>query len=163
MPVIKKTELPEWANPQDESVMSPLWKTLVRKAVGVMGLDDPNSIMGTAAPMETPMISIYADKAAREAATNAFYQRVKEFAKAQGKPAIQKAGKWLVDNYPRVAAHMDIAPELASETSPYTAQIATQSPVRSPMAVKYSPSGLERSRSSYDALNTMAHEATHAA
>jgi hypothetical protein len=168
MPVIKKTELPEWANPQDESVMSPLWKTLVRKAVGVMGIDDPNSVMGTAAPMETPMISIYADKAAREAATNAFYQKIKEFAKANAVPNIQKAGKWLVDNYPRVAAHMTVSPELIDQVHPYTpvaqAVMSTESPVRSPMALKYSKAGVDASRAkSYDAVNTMAHEATHAA
>ena len=48
-PIIQKPQLPSWADPKQANENDPLYQTLLRKAVGVLGLDDPtSSIMGAA-------------------------------------------------------------------------------------------------------------------
>ena len=45
-------KLPAWADPDTQSVTDPLWSTLVKKAMGALGANDPASqAMGVAAPM----------------------------------------------------------------------------------------------------------------
>lgn len=51
-PVIKKPGLPNWADPETASVFDPLYETLIKKAVGALGIDDPTTaITSMASPM----------------------------------------------------------------------------------------------------------------
>lgn len=50
-PLLKPQPLPESIDPQNASVFDPLYKTLLRKATSMVGLDDPvNSVMTAASP-----------------------------------------------------------------------------------------------------------------
>lgn len=56
MPVIKVPSLPESVDPAQASVFDPLYKTLMRKATSLAGLDDPQSmVMQSLAP--SPLIA----------------------------------------------------------------------------------------------------------
>lgn len=48
------SSLPWWADPAKESVTDPLWSTMIKKAVHLTGLDDPNTaVFGMANPLAT--------------------------------------------------------------------------------------------------------------
>ena len=49
-PIIQKPSLPYWADPQTESVTDPLYQRLIKRAMGISGMDDPNTIMGVGGP-----------------------------------------------------------------------------------------------------------------
>jgi len=51
MPLIPNPPFPSWADPNQANSQDPLYQTLLRKAVGVFGLNDPTAaVMGAAAP-----------------------------------------------------------------------------------------------------------------
>jgi hypothetical protein len=53
-PVIQKPTLPGWMDPAQASVFDVPGQGLLRKVVGLLGLDDPNQVMGVAGtPLET--------------------------------------------------------------------------------------------------------------
>lgn len=53
-PVIKTPQLPGWADPETASVFDPLHETLIKKAVGALGINDPMTAL--TAPM-APMMA----------------------------------------------------------------------------------------------------------
>lgn len=114
------------------------------------------------------LISIYKNKAAREAATEAFKASANQL---QFPIRIADAADWFASKYPRVAAHMRINPEVLSGQSSHTpsggfaANIQTPpGKVTEPMTVNFSRRGLDALDLDPDAaFDMMAHEGTHAA
>lgn len=51
MPNFMPPKLPAWADPDTQSVTDPLWSILLKKALGALGANDPNQIMGVGMPM----------------------------------------------------------------------------------------------------------------
>jgi hypothetical protein len=139
-------------------------------------------------PLAAPMVSIYKDasgvpsKALREEGLQRFrdsaqtlYDRLYNSSTDITHRAMNnfaEAADWLAMRYPRVAAHMRIAPELVEQPSGvagsnFLAHIRTPvGKVRDPMVVEYSTNGFKANDgrlADNGAYNTMAHEATHAA
>lgn len=52
-PVVAKPQLPTWADPANASVFDMPGQGLLRKVVGLLGLDDPNQVMAFGTPLET--------------------------------------------------------------------------------------------------------------
>lgn len=155
-PIITAKPLPEWADPNKASESDPLYQTLLRKAVGWSGVNDPESaMMGIA----SPLVSIYKDKAAREAG-GAIY---KEMAEKLG-PKVNEALLYFENRYPRVAAHLRpkamSAAELGSDTARGVA-VVPNGKVTKPITIGISPAGA--SKSLPDVVNTVFHEGTHGA
>ena len=131
----------------------------LKSAGRFLGLDDPNSVMTVAAPLEAPLVSMYKDAAARAAGTQAFLDSAKEFAKNNFAPKVQEAAEYLASKYPRVAAHMKVSPEMDPMTTAQ-AYIDWRQPAPYPMTYGINASQVGPT---YNAYNTIAHEATHAA
>lgn len=55
-PAIKPTQLPWWADPQQTSVMDPLWVQVARRTASLTGLDDPQSAVMQGAT-GTPLVA----------------------------------------------------------------------------------------------------------
>ncbi len=51
-PLIAKPQIPSWADPQGASVFDVPGQGLLRKVVGLLGLDDPNQVMAFGTPLE---------------------------------------------------------------------------------------------------------------
>ncbi len=51
-PLIAKPQIPAWADPQGASVFDVPGQGLLRKVVGLLGLDDPNQVMAFGTPLE---------------------------------------------------------------------------------------------------------------
>jgi hypothetical protein len=142
---------------------SPLWARLKGGLSGsleaaadmfVPGNDDPIP----AGVMPTPLISIYRDIAARQAATEAFRQS----AGRVGLPNLELAANTFADKYPRVAAHIQIHPELAPGV--VAAVGIPRWGVRKPLNMQVGAQGLEIfDDSPQGAMNAMFHEGTHTA
>ena len=109
-PILKPQPLPEWMDPQMESVTSPLWKQLTRRAVGLSGLDTPEGqIMQAAAPTVTPLVSIFKDMETgvpSKVLRSAYTERFKQAAKKLG-TNFSEAADAFAQRFPRVAAHMN--------------------------------------------------------
>lgn len=160
----KKTiPLPTWADPKQESVFDPLYQTMIKRAVSLSGLDDPQSQVMQAA-MPAPLISIYKDRMARSLGTRKFIESAQEFARKNINPHIENAAVAFAKKYPRVAAHMNLNPyaiDLADSTG---ARIAAQDKVRTPMEMEITRLGNAVSREDpAAAARFIFHEGTHAA
>lgn len=160
----KKTiPLPTWADPKQESVFDPLYQTMIKRAVSLSGLDDPQSQVMQAA-MPVPLISIYKDRMARSLGTRKFIESAQEFARKNINPHIENAAVAFAKKYPRVAAHMNLNPyaiDLADSTG---ARIAAQDKVRTPMEMEITRLGNAVSREDpAAAARFIFHEGTHAA
>ena len=171
MPKINpKATLPEWADPENASVFDPLYKTLIRKAVGLAGLDDPSSILQAATPTVSPLISIFKDKAAREAGGKVFQELIKKLPEK-----MQKGYNSFSESYPRIAAHMrpqTLPSHLAGHEGAGDAFIMPKaSKVTEPVPVYITKSGVKNATEGRFkhllgdnvAENTPFHEGTHVA
>lgn len=168
MPAMPKEalKLPYWADPDTESVTDPLWQTLVKKAVHLMGYDDPNmNAINSMMPMATPAVTIYKNAADRIAATQAFVDSAKKLG-----TNLSGAAEHMAQLYPRVAAHMRINGnpfEKAGAPSGMRNLASTEVPrgvVESPMTINFSPLALQRANASPEAgMESLAHEMTHGA
>lgn len=160
MPVYPKQPLPDWADPAQSSVMSPLFKQVARRAVSALGLDDPTSaIMQTAMP--SPLVSIYPDKVAREAGTNLFRTLANKLP-----DNLRASLNSLADEYPRIAAH--IKPRVSTTNlgnSSTAAFVVPQSGKMSrPAVMNFTKLGKSIAETNPDkAERFVRHEATHVA
>ena len=158
----------DWSN--DQSVMDPLYETLMKKAVSgvgeLMGAGDPASEvanlinpMGVAA---SPLVTIYKNKAARIPETARFIENARKL----GGEKLEEAAKWFAERWPRVAAHKDLitdtekiipgAPDAWAE--PMHGKPTQKVPVR------FSGKGLERAKNDVNfGQDVFAHEGTHVA
>lgn len=169
MPVMKMPDMiPDWADPKQASVMDPLYKTLARRAVSTLGLDDPsNMIMQAAAPNVMPLVSIFKDKAEREASTKMFKLTGSFMPDSVRKGMDRFAARW-----PRVAAHMDPA-VVPDEPSAYlngrvpAGYARTSNLPVTPAKIGITYKGLDSINNSADpakeAFELMKHEGTHVA
>lgn len=97
--------LPEWANPEQASVFDPLHETLIKRAVGTLGLEDPNTaIQSLMGPMGVPAGLISRVPLNRVPFLN---KRVLEMAKNAGlDQSVIDAIEFATKKYPRTLAHV---------------------------------------------------------
>lgn len=167
MPIkVVAPKLPEWADPDQASVFDPLTTQLIRRAVDIMGVKDPNQIMGMASPLEAaaPLVSIYPTKGIRAAATRRFLEAAKEFP-----PQLREALGSFAEGYPRIAAHMN---PIAGPQTNATAAATTGIPlgkVTRPLTVNFTPKGIAEAENIANlhvgslADEYVRHEGTHVA
>ncbi len=157
----------DWAH--DQSVMDPLYETLMKRAVSgvgdLVGAGDPASEVGNLMnPMgvaASPLVSIYKDKASRIIETGKFI----EAAKKLGGEKLEAAAKWFADNWPRTAAHKELTPETVDSLLGADAWVTPDyGKVKKKVPVTFSPEGLEKAKGS-EAVgrDLFAHEGTHVA
>jgi len=155
-PIITAKPLPEWADPNKTSESDPLYLTLLRKAVGLSGITDPESAM---MGMATPLVSIYKDKAAREFGGRVYKRLADKFS-----PTMREAFMQFEQKYPRVAAHMRpvrVTQEMMESPSALGMIEVPPDKVTKRMRVGIPPAG--QNQGYFDSLNTVFHEGTHAA
>lgn len=159
-------KLVEKLKPENESVFDPLHIQLLRKATGVFG--DPTDVVGQLAP--TPLVSIFKDKAAREASTTLFRNAGKILGSFSS--PLAEAVEQFATKYPRIAAHIDLRGTpmpIPPKNKAYgrTPDAVTQSVVgkvkdRIPIAI--TEGGINAiARSPNNAKRYLAHEGTHVA
>lgn len=146
--------------PEDESVFDSPTKRLVRGAARLLGVDSLEGEM-TQMVAPSPLVSIYADKLARKAATQSFLNS----AKAPALPKeVSQAANWLAERYPRVAAHMRINPLIDASEDAGAFINTPAGKVTSPMQVTITDKGVNQLKwNSGSIRDSLAHEATHAA
>ncbi len=158
----------DWAN--DQSVMDPLYETLLKKAVAgageLVGAGDPASEvanlinpMGVAA---SPLVSIYKDKAARIPETLKFIENARKL----GGEKLEEAAKWFAEQWPRVAAHKDLITDTEKVIggSPDAWAEPPSGRVMDKIPVRFSKKGLEKAQNDVAVgRNFLAHEGTHVA
>lgn len=168
--------VPDIMDPAQKSVFDPLYVTLMRRATGLLGLDDPNNVVtDQLSPMgvpASPLISIFKNKVAREAGTEAALQKAKRLP-----PRFRQGFNELAKKYPRIAAHMD-PKSIQNDFSqmPYTTGYIRPVPgkVKAPIEVGIPPYGQQLSQmgeitDQFEQLglpmakDVMRHEATHVA
>ena len=125
------------------------------------------------ASMLSPLITIYKDKAAREAATQAFIESVRDFAKHPDLPRVvsnawTSAGDAFAGRYPRIAAHVRQSPAiLPLEQGGKQAGASIMTPigeVTDPMRMYLHTGGVAAvERDPSEAYDFMFHEMGHAA
>ena len=127
------------------------------------GADDPLSgVYPTPVSPVAPLVSLFKDKAAREAGGTRFMESVKALPEA-----LQRAWETVAENYPRITSHMVIRDPAKVRPTPrrdsYNAVVGLHgvSNGRPGAPVTYGPSGLRKS--GLPALDTAYHEATHVA
>ena len=161
MPITTKVGLPTDVDPANASVFDPLWKTVARKAVGLMGWDDPNNqVLGVG----NPLVSIYPTKAEREVGTQVFKNSAQRFAN----PALTEATEWFANKYPRIAAHMRLqrAPlsSIINRPSAMAYVMNRAGRVASPETINMGVRiGQDIGENPNIARNIIAHEGTHVA
>lgn len=162
----------EWLKPENDSVMEHPLKRGLRSVVNtgqsILGLDDPNApFTGMMNPMETlakaplaGLITLFKNKAARLAATDAFKQSGAKL----GLPNLDVAINTFADKYPRVAAHMRVSDKPPS-TPGALAEVAIPSAgVYRPINMMVGAEGVDRmDNSAAEAMNAVFHEGTHVA
>lgn len=105
MPTIPKPRVPQWLDPEQASVTEDALTQALRQYLApvirtVYGdPTDPTTAMQTAMP--TPLITLFKDKAAREAATALYRSGMR-----RAGPILEQAANNFADDYPRIAAHL---------------------------------------------------------
>lgn len=117
------------------------------------GLDIPGGPGAAAAGLLPVLISIYKNKAAREAATKAFADSAEGFGSSTS-----IAMRWLASKYPRIAAHINMATPVAVPEGAIGVTYADPGKVVSPITV-----ALRGDLTPANTAGTMIHEATHVA
>ena len=151
MPVLAKppSKLTDWVNQEDSVVENP-WMQALKKVVKFTGITDPESqIEGLMNPMAAPLVSLFKNKAAREASTKLFRDK----ANIMGGPVAEAAMEF-ADDYPRVAAHIKPSYVTRGSNPTATTQLLKEHG-RVPVAV--------RRGSKSEALEDFYHEGTHTA
>lgn len=105
MPTIPNPRVPQWLDPEQASVTEdPLTQVLrqyLAPAIRTVYGDpaDPNTAMQTAMP--NALVTLFKDKAAREAATALYRSGMK-----RAGPIMERTATEFADRYPRIAAHI---------------------------------------------------------
>ena len=128
-----------------------------------IGADDPMSGMYPAGPV-APMVSLFPDKAAREAGSARFLESIKTLP-----GELQRIWQQVAEDYPRITAHMHMRDPARTKfkSQTHNAMIGTTGLDRGRtgpgggMPVTYGAKGL--TKSGLPALDTAYHETTHAA
>lgn len=162
MPVLAK---PKGFLQESDSVTESTPVRMLRKAGQFLGLDDPQTAVDSLTnPLEmtAPLVSIFKNKAAREAATEMFRTRA-----AQVSPTYGGVGYHFANDYPRIAAHMSPMkiPQLeALGADALGAAAIPNGKVTMPLPVGITPLGVEvGTHDAPQAMNTLYHEGTHVA
>lgn len=156
---------------QPDSVMEPTWEKLAKKTGRFLGLDQSDGIFDmmnpmSAGPTQLPLaglISIFKNRAAREAGTEAFKEGLQKVASKN----LQAAGEEFAARYPRVAAHM--SPSQVPRVDMPLTHAQVQIPpaggkITEPMPLQFTDFGVDRSANDLEfARDLMFHEGTHAA
>lgn len=139
----------------------------------VAGLMPMGTEIQAGASMLSPLISIYKDKAAREAATQEFINSVRNFAHNPDLPQVVRnawtsAGDAFAARYPRIAAHTRQNPELTAYEIGGMHAGASLGPaggkVTKPLDLNLHPAGVDEiARDPNSAYDLMFHEGTHVA
>lgn len=139
----------------------------------VAGLLPMGTEIQAGASMLSPLISIYKDKAAREAATEEFRNSVQTFISRNEMPDVVRnawgnAADYFASRYPRIAAHVRQSPGLHSYAlggQQAGASIITPiDKVTAPMSMHLHSGGISPiERDPREAFDFMFHEMTHAA
>lgn len=119
--------------------------------------------LGNAEAGPANAVSMFANKALREVATQRFRRRLENLG-----PGIQQAGEEFASKYPRIAAHADPMKESGYYRYPANTPAAAVIPygkIEQPVPIEFADnrSGREVAANIKDARETMFHEGTHVA
>lgn len=161
--------LPDWIN----NAILPTDMGMDVSGIPAGGAIEPAVQAG--ATMLSPLISIYKNKAAREAATEEFRASVQQFLKQNtdiisdvAKARWHNAAEALAERYPRIAAHLRQNPVYENFTQDNMNAAASlgmpPGKVYSPMQLNVHPAGMANIENDFTAARELLfHEATHAA